>query len=91
MKLAIEHLQQSIAATERALGESKNALHALQRQCEDHAAAVSLAERKLADYTAALVALRAPAASPAATVVNQIQKTQLASPAPRPTLSRKGN
>jgi hypothetical protein len=91
MKLAIEHLQQSIAATERALTESKSALHASQRQCDDHAAAVSLAERKLADYTAALAALRGSTASAVATVVNQIQKTQFTAPAPRPTLSRKSN
>lgn len=77
MKLAIEHLQQSIAQTERVLADGRNALKASQRQAEEHQAAVVLAERKLADLNAAIAELRKPVASERATVVDQIQKTQL--------------
>lgn len=94
MKLAIEHLQQSVATTERALTTSRDAQKAAQRQADEHAAAVDLNARKLADLQAALAELRKPVASERATVVDQIVKTQIAdkpkSEPLRATLTRKG-
>lgn len=103
MKLAIEHLQQSIAQTERALSDARNAKQAAQRQADDHAAAVDLNTRKLIDLNAALVELRKPVAPERATVVDQIVKSEIKQPQsqspvsvsagrapPRATLTTKG-
>jgi hypothetical protein len=78
MKLAIEHLQESVAATERRLTVVQDALKVAQRQVDQHAAEVELNKRKLQDLNAALAELRKPLAPERATVVDQIQKTQLA-------------
>jgi hypothetical protein len=93
MKLAIEHLQQMIAQTDRALSTGRDAVKAAQRQLDEHAAGVARNEALLADLTAALATLRAlaPASVPPPAVVAQITKTELADRQPRATLSRKGN
>lgn len=99
MKLAIEHLQQTVAITERALTVSRDAMKAAQRQLDEHTAAADRNTRKLADLNAALAELRKPVASERATVIDQIVKTEIQAAAqpvvernqPRATLSRKGN
>jgi hypothetical protein len=93
MKFAIEHLQQTIAVTERALSSGRDAVKAAQRQLDEHASGVARNEKLLADLNAALAVLRAPSnEAPPAAIVDQIKKTELADrPTPRATLSRKGN
>lgn len=103
MKLAIEHLKQSVAASERAREIARDAMKAAQRQVEEHAAALAMHESRIADFTLALAELRKPVASEQATVVEKIVKAeaesnppQQAAPIaprqpPRATLTTKGS
>jgi chromosome segregation ATPase len=72
MKLALEHIQHSIAVTERSLADSRNAMSTARHQFEEHEAAVKYKEATLRDLTAALALLRANAPE----IPQQIVKSQ---------------
>lgn len=93
MKLALEHLQKSIAQTERALSDARDGLKASQAQLDGHTQGVARLEGLLTDLRAALGALRAtvPVETPSAPIIDQLKKTELSDRQPRATLTRKGN
>lgn len=92
MKLALEHIQQTLASTERALIEARNGVKATQRQLDEQLAAVARHEKLMAELRSAFDVLRAPAPAetPSAPVIEQLKKTELAD-RPRATLARKGS
>lgn len=78
MKLAIEHLQTSIAATERALSDAKGTLVATRRAYDESVTAVDNLGAKLGDLKAALNVLRSPLrVDESAPVPEQIVRTDL--------------
>lgn len=91
MNLAIEHLNQGIAVTERRLTDAKANQKMLQGQADEQGQIVDLLQKTLVDMRAALGALRTAVPEPA--MIEQLKKTELADgkSGPRQTLSRKGN
>jgi hypothetical protein len=104
MKLAIEHIQQSIAVTERKLSDARELQKLHQKQADEQGALVAHCLNTIAELRAAMGLLRSqalneapstarpsnpnPTEVPPAPVVDQIAKT---GSAPRAVLSRKGN
>ena len=72
MKLAVEHIQHTIALTERSLEDTRNARKAVQQQIEAFDESISASEKKLIDLRSALAVLGAQ--TPMAPV-EQLQKT----------------
>jgi hypothetical protein len=91
MNLAIEHLNQGIAVTERRLTDAKANQKMLHGQADEQGQIIATLQQTLVDLRAALSALRGPTAAPV--VIEQLKKTELADgkAGPRQTLSRKGN
>jgi hypothetical protein len=89
MKLAIEHIQQSIAVTERKLSDARELQKLHQKQADEQGDLVAHCQKTLVELRGAISVLRAPATeAPPAPVVDQIVKT---GSAPRAVLGRKGN
>lgn len=92
MKLAIEHIQQKVAQTERSLSEAREGLKVAQRTLDERTEDVGRQQALLADLVATLALLRASPTQAGNAPVAQITKTELAERQPRQTLSRgKGN
>lgn len=81
MKLALEHIQQSIALIERRLEIVRDAKSALQAQIDGHAAEITEKQMQLVDLRAALAVLRAQSPE---VPVKQLTKTQMPRRADKP-------